>query len=187
MSISPRGTSESLGWPAAFNGDLAAEQSFELGAVSEAVGEAFGDNGDAVGAAHDTALEDRAFDDVNDARNGRLLGELLGDEAERRAGGLGDSLGEKAGVATHGGDEVPAAGRQGVGHQILDDHRSPVTGGGEAEGVDVAGERKIVVDGLGDVNDADCAFAAFGDEAGTERRVVAADCEKVLDADFLEV
>src|SRR5207302_1835861 len=81
-------------------------------------------------------------------------GELFRDQGEGRARRLADAQREVAGLAAHGRHEVPARGGLGVHHQVLDDVHPHVARGLEPEGVDGGGQVEVVVDGLGDVDDA---------------------------------
>ena len=102
------------------DGHLLVKQALQFFAITEPVSEAFGDDGDTVGAAHCFAFEDGAFEDIGDALDGGGFAELLGDEGDGGAGGFSHSHGEEACVASHGDDDVPAAGGLGVFHEVGD-------------------------------------------------------------------
>ena len=88
------------------------------------------------------------------------VGELLGDDRERRAGRLADAEREVAGLAPHRDDDVPAARRPRVLHQVADQLDADVARGLEAEGRDVRRQRQVVVDRLRHVHAADGAVAS---------------------------
>ena len=90
-------------------------------------------------------------------------------------GGLADAEREVAGLAPHRDDEVPARGRLGVDHQVLDDLDADVARRLEAEGVDVRREVEVVVDRLRDVDDPDPAVGLLLELHRREGGVVAAD------------
>src|SRR5439155_7421 len=77
------------------------------------------------------------------------------DDRERGGGRLADAQGEEAGGPAHADDEVPARRGAGVLGQVADDGHAQVPGRLEAERRRGAGQRQVVVDGLGDVGDAD--------------------------------
>ena len=113
----------------------------------------------------------------------RPVRELLGDDRERGGGGLADAQRQVPGRPAHADDQVPAAGGAGVLGQVADDGHAEVAGRLEAEGRRRAGQRQVVVDGLGDVGDADRAAGPLVDLAGGEGGVVAADGDQGRDAE----
>ena len=113
------------------------------------------------------------------------LGELLGDDRQRGAGGAADAERQMAGVPAHHGDEEPALGGGRVLHEVADQLLAEVAGGGEAEGHDVARQRQVVVDRLGHVGDGQ-PLHRLGQPRGREGRVVAADRDQVVDPQALE-
>ena len=127
----------------------------ELGRI-ELVDEALGQHRDAEVAPHRPPLDDRAFDDVADrGKRHARRGTFLGDERERGSGRLADAEREVARLAPHRDDDVPAARRPGVFHQVSDQLDSDVPGGLEAERGHVRRQRQVVVDRLRHVDAAD--------------------------------
>ena len=125
----------------------------------ELLDQPFGQHRDAERAARRAALDDRAFDDVADVGEGDVLvRELLGDDGQRRAGGLADAEREVTGLAAHRDDDVPAPRRPRILHQVAHELDADVTRGLEAEGGDVRRQRQVVVDRLRHVRGADAAL-----------------------------
>ena len=112
--------------------------------------------------------------------------ELLGDDGERGGGGLGDAQRQMAGRAAHADDEIPAGGGAGVFHEVADEMDAVVAGGLVTEGGRGAGQRQVVVNGLGDMGDLDFAVAALGDDAGGKGRVIPADGHQRGDAELFK-
>ena len=96
-------------------------------------------------------------------------------------GRLADAEREVARLAPHGDDEVPARGRLGVDHQVLDDLDAVVARRLEPERVDVAGQVEVVVDRLRHVDDADAAAGLLLELHRRVGRVVAADRDELRD------
>ena len=82
-------------------------------------------------------------------------------------------------MAAHDRHEVPLPGRGGVLHQIPDELHAQVHRRCEAEGRDLRRQRKVVVDGLGDMDDRHLAVEGPRDPRGAERGVVAANGEEM--------
>ena len=144
--------------------------------------QALGDDRDAVASAVTEALEDGADQRVDDCPQLDLAsGEFLGDEGERRAGGLAHPEGQVPGLAAHRDHEVPARRGLGVDHQVLHDLDAVVTRGLEAEGVDVRRQVEVVVDRLRHVRDVDPAARLLFELHRGEGRVVAADGDEHRD------
>src|SRR5262249_35251018 len=101
--------------------------------------------------------------------------ELLGDDGQGGGGGLADAQGEVAGRPAHADDEVPAQGGAGVLGDVADDAHPDLPGRLEPERGGRARQGQVVVDGLGDVGDADGAWGLGVDLAAGEGGVVAAD------------
>jgi hypothetical protein len=116
----------------------------------------------------------------------RGVRELLGDHGQRRAGGLADAEGEVARLAAHRHDDVPAAGRPRVLHQVPHQLGADVAGGLETEGRHVRRQRQIVVDRLRDVDALDRALRALGDRPRRQRGVVPADGHEMGHAGLLQ-
>ena len=151
----------------------------EIGRV-EPEHDALRDDGHAVPAPRRQALDDRADQRVDDRLERDVpAAELLGDERQRRAGGLADAEREVARLPTHGDHEVPARRRLRVHHQVLDDLDTDVTRGLEAERVDVRRQIEIVVDRLRHVHDADAPGRLLLELHRGERGVVAADRDQL--------
>ena len=110
--------------------------------------EPFGDHRDAVAPAIAETLEIAPTSVSTIALSRIAAGELLGDQRQGRARRLADAEREVAGLAAHRDDEVPARGRLGVDHQVLDDLDAVVPRGLEPERVDVRRQVEVVVDGL---------------------------------------
>src|SRR5205085_649496 len=98
--------------------------------------------------------------------------ELFGDDGESGGRRLADAQGEMAGGPAHADDEIPASGGAGVLGQVADDADTDLAGGLEAEGGSRAGQGQVVVDGLGDVGDADGAAGPLADLAAAVGGVV---------------
>ena len=153
----------------------------------EAEDEPLGEHGDAVAPPVGEALDDGADERVDDRLEPDLLRrELLGDERQRRARRLADAEREVAGLPAHRDDEVPARGRLGVDHQVLDDLDADVARRLEAEGVDVRGKVEVVVDRLRHVDDVDPAARPLLELHRREGGVVAADGDELRDVEAEE-
>ena len=98
---------------------------------------------------------------------GELADDVLDRDDHVRLAGDGDAVREPAGLAAHGLDDEVAAGRHRVGAQVEELVRHDVDGREEAEReVDAA---VVVVDGLGDVDDAHARRSLRAGAAGTRR------------------
>ena len=156
-------------------------------ALRENLDEPLGEHRDAVLPAVREPLDDRPHERVDDRLQSRLLArELLGDERERRAGGLADAEREVPGLPPHGDDEVPARGRLRVDHQVVHDLDADGARRLVAEGADVVRQVEIVVDRLGNVHDPELAVRRGRELVGAVRGVVAADGDEHADAEPLE-
>src|SRR5581483_1709714 len=147
----------------------------------------FGQDRDAVMKSVGAPLDDRAFDDVTDLREGHgLLLELLADERERGAGGLADAERQVAGLPAHRDDDEPAFGRARVLDQVAHQFDADVPRRLVAEGRDVAGQWQVIINRLRHVNRADRAAGFLRHRPRRERRVIAADRHQVGDAERVQ-
>ena len=156
--------------------------------LGEPQGQSLGHDGNAEGAPVRHPLQHRRLQDVRQVleADGFVLGELLGDHAEGHSRGLPDPDGQVAGRPPHGHDEVPPFRGDGVRHEVVHDVDAEAARRLEAERGNSAGERKIVVDRLGDVRHADRAAGRLGEPFGRIRCVVAADRHQCSDAQIAE-
>ena len=81
--------------------------------------------------------------------------EFFGDDGEGGGGGFADAEREMSGGAAHADDEIPARGGAGIFREVAHGADAVMPGGLEAERRRRAGQRQIVVNGLGHVGDAD--------------------------------
>ena len=108
-------------------------------------------------------LDDRADDRVDDEIDLDVAArELFGNDRERRAGRFAHAQRQRTRLASHADDEIPARRRARVFHQALDDAGSDRSRRLESERRRVVGQRKVVVDRLGDGRDADAARGSLG-------------------------
>ena len=147
------------------------------------------DNGDAVVAPRQITLYDGADDDIDDLLKWNLiLCELLGDDRDRRARAASHAECEMSRRASHGDGKVPTVVRRTrVLHEVFNLHRTECTRRLKAERRNALGQREVVVDGLGNMDDVDCTphlARILGDCHRTERRVVTADCDNVGHAEL---
>ncbi len=130
------------------------------------------------------ALDDRADDRVDDRSRGRRSsGNSSGITASVAPAALHIPSASEPDFAAHAHDEVPARGGARVFHQALDDVGADRARGFEAERRRVVGQRKIVVDRLGDGRDADAPVRSLGDPRRAVGRVVAADADQIAHAE----
>ena len=102
-------------------------------------------------------LDDGADQRVDEHLEPKRCGELFGNQRQRGARGLRDAEAQVAGGPAHRDDDVPARGRLGVDHQVLDDLDAVVARRLEAERVDVRRQVEVVVDRLRHVHDPETA------------------------------
>ena len=151
------------------------------------LGQPLRENGDSVRPPAGESLDDRSGERVHDRlQRDDLASELLGDERERRAGGLADAEREMAGLSSHGHDEVPAPRGLRVHHQVVHDLDPDRARGLVPERPDVGGQVEIVVDRLRHVNDAQPAPGGARELVRGEGGVVAADRQEHADPEAIE-
>ena len=156
--------------------------------MGQAQADALGEHRHAEGAAVGDPLEHRGLQDVHQARqpDGLAAGELLGDHREGGPGRLADAQGQVAGRAAHGHHQVPPAGGDGVGHQVVDQTDPHAPGGLEAKGRRAARQRQVVVDGLRHMRHAQAPSGRPGQPGRRERGVVPADRHQRADPQLLQ-
>ena len=168
-------------------GAQCAEQAF----LTDRLEQPLGQDGNSVFLASYLVLEDRTDHHVrNGVESDLLTAELFGDDGNRRRRGLADAQGEMPRRSTHTNNDVPPTGGPGIGEQGARRKHAEVAGGLEAEGGCPLGERQVVVDGLGDVGDAERGDAVFqvgagadplGDLTGRKGGIVAANGHQGVD------
>ncbi len=138
-------TSAMRTWPWASRSTL-----FQLGEVvfADVQHDAFADHRDAIPPAIAHPFDDGADERVDHHLQPQRWGEFLGNERQCRARCLRDAEAQVARRPAHRNDEVPARGRLGVHHQVLDDLDAVVTRRLKSECVDMRRQVEVVVDGF---------------------------------------
>jgi hypothetical protein len=150
-----------------------------------------GEHRHAVPAALGAALDDRPDEHVGDLVQADLVfltvaGELLGNHGQVGPGGLGDAQGQRAGLASHGHDEVPAPRGARIEHQVAHELGAQMARRLKTEGIDVRRQVEVVVDGLGHVHHAQARAGALGHLHRRKCGVVAADGDQLGDTQLAQ-
>ena len=153
--------------------------------VAQGVEHALRNHGGTVVHAHQLALDDRRNDQVDDLVDRDLgLVEHLGDDDHRVVAGLADTEGQVTGRTAHGSQHEPVAAGAGVDIDGARNDGTLVLGRLIAEGRRTLRQRKVVVDGLGNVDVGDGIFLGLeelGDAVGRRSGIVAADGHEQFD------
>lgn len=157
----------------------------DKGLFADALDEPLGQDDDAVPRLFGLGLDDGADDAIAQVVE-RDLGaaKLFGDDGERGGGSLADAQGQVPRGPAHADGQVPARRGTGVLGQVANDVHSFLAGGFEAEGWRRTGQRQVVVDGLGNVGDADAPLGPAIDLAAGKGGVVAADGDQGVDVEI---
>ncbi len=116
-----------------------------------------------------TPLDDDPLQDVGNTIEAQyLFRHLLSDQCARRSSGTTDAQGQMTGVAAHHGDKKPSFGRNRIQHQIAHEVLAQVTRRRKSEAHDVAGQRQVVINSLGNMGD-----SHFGKRLGNLGRPIA--------------
>ncbi len=85
-------------------------------------------------------------------------------------------------LASHRYDEIPAVGGSRIFHQVADEFRADMPCGFKTEGGHAAGQGQVIVNGLGNMGNPNCATRCLDNLARRKCRVVTADSDEVADA-----
>ena len=148
---------------------------------------ALSDYHDAMSLAHEPSLEDGSLNDFADLLKRKARpGELLRDYGNGGSRRLAYAQRKVPGCAPHHHHQVPAVGGTRVLHNVEHNLGAHLTRGLKAKGRHPAGQRQVVVYGLGNVDHPQRFIRGVSHLGGSKGGVVAADGDKIAYAQLLE-